>query len=184
MPNVKTNAKQSMVSEIESILAAGQSRKMANILIDIILQDESRIDELMECFFSDHLRTCQHAAWPVGILAEKHPSILLPYLSRMVSNLDEPKHDAVVRNTLRTFQFMEIPEELQSDIYDRCLEYLSNPKYPIAFTAFGMTVCTNIAMQYPELQEEVLSAIEYRMPHGSSGIRARGAKERRRLLNR
>lgn len=170
-----------MISEIESILAAGQSRKMANIVIDIILQDESRIDELMQCFFSDHLRTCQHAAWPVGILAEKHPTILLPYLPKMVTNLDEPKHDAVVRNTLRTFQFIEIPEELQSDVYDRCLEYLSNPKHPIAFTAFGMTVCADIAMQYPELREEVIAAIEYRMPHGSSGIRARGSKEMRRL---
>ena len=173
-----------MISEIESILAAGQSRKMAHTVIDIILQDESRIDELMQCFFSDQLRICQHAAWPVGILAEKHPTILLPYLPRMVSNLDEPKHDAVVRNTLRTFQFIEIPEELQSDVYDRCLEYLSNPKYPIAFTAFGMTVCADIAMQYPELREEVIAAIDYRMPHGSSGIRARGAKERRRLLKR
>lgn len=171
-----------MISEIESILAAGQSRKMANIVIDIILQDESRIDELMHCFFSDHLRTCQHAAWPVGILAEKHPTILLPYLPRMVSNLDNPKHDAVVRNTLRTFQFIEIPEELQSEVYDRCLEYLSNPRYPIAFTAFAMTVCADIAIQYPELREEVIAAIDYRMPHGSPGIRGRGNKERRRLL--
>lgn len=172
-----------MFSEIESILASGQSRKMANTVIDIIMQDESRIEELMECFFSDDLRTCQHAAWPVGILAEKHPTILLPYLHRMVSNLDQPKHDAVVRNTLRTFQFMTLPEDLQSEVYDRCLEYLSNPKYPIAFTAFAMTVCTDIALQYPELKEEVMAAIDYRMPHGSSGIRARGAKERRRLIN-
>jgi len=171
-----------MITEIESILASGQSRKMANVVIDIILEDESRIDELMQCFFSDHLRTCQHAAWPVGILAEKHPTILLPYLQRMVSNLDNPVHDAVVRNTLRTFQFMEIPEELQSEVYDRCLEYLSNPKYPIAFTAFSMTVCTDIAMQYPELKEEVIAAIDYRMPNGSSGIRARGAKELRRMM--
>lgn len=171
-----------MIGEIESILANGQSRKMANHVIDIILQDEQRIDELMQCFFSDHMRTCQHAAWPVGILAEKHPTILLPYLPRMVSNMDDAKHDAVIRNTLRTFQFIEIPEALQSDVYDRCLEYLSNPKYPIAFTAFAMTVCTNMAMQYPELKEEVIAAIDYRMPNGSSGIRARGMKEKKRMI--
>ncbi len=172
-----------MKNEIESILAAGQSKKMAVTVVNLILKDESRIEELMQCFFSDELRTCQHAAWPVGILAEKQPSLLLPYLARMVSNLDEPKHDAVVRNTLRTFQFMKIPEELQSEVYDRCLEYLSNPKYPIAFTAFGMTVCADIAMQYPELREEVISAIDYRMPHGSAGVRSRGAREKRRLLS-
>lgn len=171
-----------MISEIESILASGQSRKMANTVVDIILQDEERIDELMDCFFSEHMRTCQHAAWPVGILAEKHPTILLPYLPRMVSNMDVAQHNAVIRNTLRTFQFMDIPESLQSEVYDRCLEYLSNPKYPIAFTAFGMTVCTNIAMEYPELKEEVISAIDYRMPNGSSGIRARGIKEKKRML--
>lgn len=170
------------MGKIESLLANGQSRKMANTVVDIILQDEQKIEELMTCFFSEHMRTCQYAAWPVGILAEKHPTILLPYISRMVYNMDDAKHDAVIRNTLRTFQFMQIPEELQSEVYDRCLEYLSNPKYPIAFTAFAMTVCTNIAMQYPELKEEVIAAIDYRMPNGSSGIRARGMKERKRML--
>lgn len=171
-----------MISEIESILANGQSRKMANTVVDIILQDEQRIYELMDCFFSEHMRTCQHAAWPVGILAEKHPTILLPFLPRMVSNMDNAQHDAVIRNTLRTFQFMEIPESLQSEVYDKCLEYLSNPKYPIAFSAFGMTVCTNIAMEYPELKEEVIAAIDYRMPNGSPGIQARGKKEKKRMM--
>jgi len=171
-----------MKNEIKSLLDNGQSRKMANTVVDLILKDESRIEELMRCFFSDHMRTCQHAAWPVGILAEKRPKILLPYLPKMIANMDEPKHDAVVRNTLRTFQFMEIPEKLQSEVYDRCLEYLSNPKYPIAFTAFGMTVCTDIAMKYPELKEEVIAAIDYRMPNGSSGIRARGMREKKRML--
>lgn len=171
-----------MIEKIESILAGGQSRKKADVVVDIILNDPSRIDELMQCFFSTELRTCQYAAWPVGILAEKHPTILLPYLPSMISNLDDPKHNAVVRNTLRTFQFIEIPEELQSEVYDRCLAYLSNPKYPIAFTAFAMTVCANIAMLYPELKDEVIAAIDYRMPNGSAGIRARGMKERNRML--
>ncbi len=171
-----------MMGEIESILANGQSRKMANTIVDIIIQDEQKIEELMQCFFSEHMRTCQYAAWPVGILAEKHPTLLLPYLPRMVCNMDNAQHDAVIRNTLRTFQFMEIPEELQSEVYDKCLEYLSNPKYPIAFTAFGMTVCTNIAMQYPELKEEVIAAIDYRLPNGSSGVRARGIRQKKRMM--
>ena len=164
------------------ILSQGQSRKMADKIIGMIIDGEAQIEELMECFFSEDLRTCQRAAWPVGIIAEKKQDLLLPYLSRMVVNLDNPKHDAVVRNTLRAFQFLDLPEDLESEVYERCLLYLSDPKYPIAFTAFGMTVCSNIAMKYPDLREEVISAIDYRMPHGSSGIRARGGKERARLL--
>jgi len=143
-----------MSSEIKNLLYDRQSKKIAQQVVDLIIEDESLIDDLMNCFFSEEMRLCQYAAWPVGIIAEKHTTILLPYLPKMVSNLDTPNHDAVVRNTLRTFQFMLIPEELQSEVYDRCLEYLSNPKYPVAFTAFSMTVCTDIAMIYPELKEE------------------------------
>lgn len=79
-----------MINEIETILVKGQSRKMAKSVVDLIINDESKINDLMNCFFSDQLRICQYAAWPVGILAEKHPTILLSYLPKMVANLDTP----------------------------------------------------------------------------------------------
>lgn len=163
------------------LLMVGQSRKMADEIVNLVIKDQDLVVELMDCFFDGDLRICQRAAWPVGILAEKRPEIIKPYLNKMLKNLDHPKHDAVVRNTLRTFQFITIPEALQSEVYDRCLEYIHNPKYPIAFSAFSMTVCADIAMLYPELREEVISVIEYRLPNGSSGMVARGRKEIKRL---
>lgn len=170
-----------MSTEFYYWLEQEHSKNIADQIVNAILKDPKRIEELMYCFFHKEKRINQRASWPVGKLAEKNQDILIPYLSEMISNLDRPLHDAVVRNTLRTFQFMKIPEEYQSEIFERCLEYLSDPKYPIAFTAFAMTVCTDIAVCYPELKDEVISAIEYRMPEGSAGIRARGRKDLKRL---
>lgn len=161
---------------ITSLLSRGQSRPIADHIVSMVSADPSLMPELMTCFFSEEMRVCQRAAWPVGIIAEKHPELLERYLAQMISNMNRAKHDAVIRNTLRTFQFIDVPEEVESDLYDRCLEYVMNPSYPIAFTAFAMTVCVNICMKYPELKEEVVTAIEYRMPEGSAGIRARGRK--------
>ena len=170
-----------MLSEFAKLLSQKPSLHIVNDIVKTILDDKHRIQELMDCFFDDHLRMCQHAAWPLGKIAEKNPDIVNPYFAQMLTNLDSPKHDAVVRNTLRTFQYIILPEELQSEAYDRCLKYILDPKYPIAFSAFAMTVCANIAMQYPDLREEVIAAIDYRMPQGSAGIRSRGMKERNRL---
>lgn len=170
-----------MSTEFYHWLEQEYSKNIANQIVNVILEDPHRIEELMACFFHKEKRINQRASWPVGMLAEKNQDILIPYLPQMISNLDEPLHDAVVRNTIRAFQFMRIPEEYQSEIFERCLDYLSDPKYPIAFAAFAMTVCTEIAVCYPELKDEVINAIEYRMPEGSAGIRARGNKELQRL---
>lgn len=170
-------------TSLQSIFSRRVNREENIAIVNSIIDEAYSMEELMECFFSNDLRICQRAAWPVGMIAEKAPQLLDPYIAAMLENLEVAPHDAVVRNTLRAWQFMDIPEELESAVYDKCLQYLSEPSYPIAISVFGMTVCSNIAMKYPELKEEVIAAIDYRLPHGSAGMRSRGMKLRKKMLN-
>jgi hypothetical protein len=39
-----------------------------------------------------------------------------------------------------------------------------------------MTVCERIAIKYPELNQELQSAIEATLPYGSAGMKNRGLK--------
>jgi hypothetical protein len=142
----------------------------------VISQDHGRISELMDCFFDPNLRICQRAAWPVGDLGEKYPTLLIPYLPALIENLKTPKHNAIMRNTVRTWQNMPIPEEFQGAVFEICFEYIIDPKIPIAVRAFSMTVCANICNDVPELKEELKIAIEDQLEFGSPGIRSRGNK--------
>ena len=139
------------------------------------------MQELMACFFSDDWVLCQKASWPVTMVADRAPELLEPYLSQMIKNLDRPLHDAVIRNTIRAWQIMDIPEEHEGEIYDRCFEYFADPQFPVAVRVFSMTVCGNIAMRHPSLAAEIIPIIEDNWDHATAAWRSRGKKELKRL---
>ncbi len=146
-----------------------------------IKNNQFNFEELMECFFSDDWVLCQKSAWPVGVIAEKNPDLLRPFLPRMLENLKQPVHDAVIRNTLRAWQMMDIPETIQGEVYQQCFEYLANPGMAIAIRVFAMSVCSNIAMIHPALSAELIPLIEDHFDHSSAGFRSRAMKELKRL---
>jgi len=135
----------------------------------------------MSLFFSDDWVICQKASWPVTMIADKDPEILKPYIQQMINHLDRAQHDAVIRNTIRSWQAMKIPEEFEGPIYDKCFEYFADPQYAIAIRVFSMTVCSNIAMRHPSLAQEIIPIIEDHWDHGSAAWRSRGRQELKRL---
>lgn len=161
---------------IREILSSEHSRSATNTILSMIHNDHSLLSDLMECFLDNDLRICQRAAWPVGDLGEKFPTLISPYLPQLIAALEHPKHDAIVRNTVRTWQNMPIPEAYQGKVYEICFQYIIEPKVAIAIRAFSMTVCAQICKQIPELADELILAIEDQMENGSAGICSRGRR--------
>jgi|TARA_R110000737_G_scaffold146241_1_gene176212 hypothetical protein len=163
-----------LIPPFKELLDIGNSKKTALLIADTVVAQPNRMVELMDLFFDEDLRTCQRAAWPVGLLADKNPKLIEPYIKRMLDNLDSPHHDAVIRNTFRTFQETDFPEELEGIAFDKAFDFLLNINNAIAIRVFAMTVCGNIAIKYPELCHELIPVIEDWLPHGSAGFRSRG----------
>ena len=141
-----------------------------------IEEQPSRMEELMDCFFDKNLRLCQYASWPAGMIADHSPELIIPYLQKMLNNLDTPHHDAVIRNTFRTLQNLDIPEEIEGLAFEKAFDFLANPQNAIAIRVFAMSVCGNIALKYPELKHELIPVIEEQLPFGSAGFKNRGMK--------
>jgi hypothetical protein len=162
--------------DIRSSLLAEHSKTNADRIVNHILTNQTKINDLMVCFFDDSVRLCQWAAWPVGILEKKEPDLIFPFMDEMIENLENPKHNAVVGNTLRAWQFMKIPESQQGKIFDICFKFLLDPTAPVTMRAFGMTVCANVCDDIPELSEELALVISENMEYGTSGFKSRGRK--------
>jgi len=159
-----------MSPSFKELLTHEHSRQTTDEILRQIQSEPKRIEELMECFLSDDLRLCQRAAWPVGDLGEKFPELIIPYFPQLIANLKQAKHDAVIRNTVRTWQNMHLPKAYQGEIFGLCFDYMINPKIPIAIRAFSMTVCANICIDEPELKNELILAIEDIQENASPGI--------------
>ena len=104
---------------------------------------------------------CQRASWAVGYMAEKQPTLLKPYLERMILNLNNPVHDAIMRNTMRVFRDLPtIPDDLLGLTADVCFRYVTTPSVAVAIRSFAMRILEKICRKVPELKEEVRLTIE------------------------
>ncbi len=169
------------MNDIYRILESGHSKAQAVKISTGVINHQYPLADLMSCFFSKTMRICQRASWPLTFIAEQQPALLVPYLQKMIDHLDHPNHDAVVRNTIRSWQFMEIPEDYIGPIYDKCFNYLAEPQHAVAIRVFSMTTCVNIAERIPELGPELEAVILEHIDHTTAAFRSRGMKELKRL---
>ncbi len=94
-------------------------------------------------------------------MAEKQPTLLKPYLERMILNLNNPVHDAIMRNTMRVFRDLPtIPDDLLGLTADVCFRYVTTPSVAVAIRSFAMRILEKICRKVPELKEEVRLTIE------------------------
>ncbi len=146
---------------IESQLLIAHSKSNTKKIVDFIETDKLRLKELMNCFFHGEYRVSQRSAMAISLQFDRHPKTLESYIDKIISNLmTNDLHVAVKRNSLRILQFITIPEESTSILFDKCLEFLVTKKEPIAVKVFSMTILANICKVYPELKSELIPVIE------------------------
>jgi len=162
---------------IKEKIVAEHSKFQTILIANYIGQDKKRFETLLKLFLGNDYIISQRAAWIVSHCAEKNPNLVKPYLGKLIRNLKRKDlHNAVKRNTIRLFQYTEIPRSLLGDLTNLCFSYLTNVKESIAVKAFSMTVLVNISRREPELKTEIKLVIQGMLPYGSAGIRARGKK--------
>jgi len=163
--------------DIQTTLLKAHSKANTAKIVDYIGDNQMRFDDLMEIFLKEEPLLVQRAAWVMGHSGVNQPQLVVKHFQAMIDNLKKsPIHDAVKRNTVRIWQYMDIPEEYMGSIANVCFDYLGNPKEAVAIRSFSMTVLHNITKKVPELQNELRLLIENQMPHGTSGFRNRGRK--------
>lgn len=163
--------------DIQKYLEAGHSRVIRDEIVDYVGKSAPRMKALMSFFFHDEWRFNQRAAWPVLHICLREPQLVKPYLARLVSNLDEPKHDAVVRNTIRIFVEVPIPEILEGELLDKCFAYLLDQKQAIAIRCFSISVLAKLVDKYPELAFELKEILEDQLTYdASAGFKVRAKR--------
>lgn len=158
------------------------SRKQCDKIVNYVGNDPERFAQLVEVFLQGPYRITQRAAWPLSNCVEKHPELLRPHWRKILDFVGKPGiHDAVKRNALRMFQFVQVPKVYQGRTADLCFAFLADTKQPVAIRVFAMTVLANIARELPELKNELIPIIEDQLPYASGGFLSRSRKVLKQL---
>jgi len=160
------------------------SKEVSQLIALESVKKPERLEELLTLFYSDDLRISQRSSHALGKIADIDCSVLYPHLRGMLDRIKKPVHNSLRRNVFRTFQYMQLPEELEGEILELGIERMRDAKEAIAVKVFAMTTCFNIVIQHKELVPELIYIIEEQYPHGSTGFKNRARKLLKKLNSR
>jgi hypothetical protein len=133
--------------------------------------------ELMQCFLNNEYRLAQRAAWSVSWASKKKPEMIKPYIKDLVAQLKRNDvHNAVIRNSVRILEAVEIPEKYHGEVMKACFNFIEQPAAPIAVKAFSLTTLFNLSKFYPEIKDELKLIIETNWDNETAAFRSRGKK--------
>lgn len=154
-----------------------QNKAKALLVAEFACLAAKNFKALMQCFLSNDYRLAQRAAWSVSWAARKKPEMIKPHVKSLVEQLERKGvHPAVVRNSVRVLEMIDIPEALQGDVMNACFKFIESPQTPVAIKAFSLTTLFNLTKIYPEIKPELKLIIEDRMEHETAAFKSRGKK--------
>jgi hypothetical protein len=170
-----------MEINIDEELRKPQNKNRTLQIAKYIGDDQEKFKELIGIFLKGQARVTQMSAAVLNACVSTHPALISPYIHVILENLKNNVHNAVVRNTIRILQFVQIPEESLGLAADICFTLLQSAKEPVANRVFAMTVLFNISQKHQELKPELKLIIEDNMTYGSAAFKSRGAKILKKL---
>lgn len=163
--------------QLRELLLEEHSKTQCDHIVGYIGADKKKFAALMELFFSGEYRVSQRAAWPMSYCVQGHPALIAPYLHRLIGYMGkEGVHDAIIRNSLRLLQHVDIPKKHHGELMNACFSFIEKPETAVAIKAFALTVLGNLARVYPEILPEIKLVIEDRFDHETAAFRSRARK--------
>ena len=106
------------------------SKPHALTIANYACQPKENFKELMTCFLDEEYRLSQRAAWSMSWAPKQRPEMIYPHIKDLVSVLHKRNiHDAVIRNSVRVLQGIEIPKRFHGEIMDACFQFLEAPQH-------------------------------------------------------
>lgn len=161
----------------ELLKQQNHSKEHALKISEYACSSPKHFKELMQCFLSNEYRIAQRAAWSVSWAAQKNSELIQPYIKNLVEQLQSKDvHDAVIRNSVRILQQINIPEHLHGELMNSCFEFIESPLTPVAIKAFSLTTLFNLSKRYPEIKNELKLIIEERWNNETAAFKSRGKR--------
>ncbi len=155
------------------MLAQSRSKKHTLKVTAWLLKNPMEFEVLITLMADKDLFIAQNAAWVMSDAVKINKQLVKPHFEQLHNIIINTKTDGIKRNILRVWQWVQIPENMQYNVADICLQYLQNHKETVAVKAFSLTVLQNMMVYIPELKEEILFEIEKQLPNSTAAFQHR-----------
>lgn len=157
-------------------LDGNQSKTKVLKAVAYIDKSPTKFRKFVQEFMGADGRDSQKLAWIIGKIVDTQPQLITPYVGEFVKKIDKPCHAAIKRNILRAIDKSVVPKAELGNVANLAFRLLESINETIAVRVFAMSILHKACLLEPDLSHELLTILEYQIPHETPGFRARAMK--------
>ena len=152
------------------------SRANTDLIAKSIGNNPKAFKIIVDIIYTENAPLPQRASWLLAIVNNKHPELLIPYVSRFSKTVTGFTIDGIKRNMLSILEKHNIPKKEQGKLVDTCFNYLLSNEETVAVKVYAMQIIANISEEYPELKSELKAVINDQLPKNTAAFYSRAKK--------
>jgi 8-oxo-dGTP diphosphatase len=167
----------SIDSDLQDLINNMMSRQEAEWVADLAIEDHNVFKKLLDYSIKGDSKLAFRSSWTLSKVCDKYPELIDPYLTDIISRINDFDNESVQRSFLRIISLKDISkidQEYHGIMADYCFAKLRSGVSAIAIKAYSMEILFNLTELYPELANELVPAIQILTEDGSAGVVARG----------
>lgn len=143
--------------------------------------DPALFEELVSLVGDEDDTVAWHAAWALDQVSRRRPGLFERYREEISRRaVAEPRH-GVQRLLLSIVNRMPMPADIDTELFDFCLEGMHSPRLSIAVRALCIKIACRICMRHKPLAEELRLHLDYgneeSLPTGVATARRNALRE-------
>ena len=171
-----------MQEELTGLLNREMSRRNTDLIADLIRSQERLFDLLFELFLLNLEPVSRRAAWVVDVVTEQKPEWLEGRIDPLVKALECFQHDGLKRHTLHILARSRLPSpDLSGRLVSLCFDWLLAKEEAVSTKVYSMEIIARYVEQEPDLRQELIDSIQWRMEEERAGFRSYAKKLLTRL---
>ena len=120
-----------------------------------ILQSEAQLPGMLALMQREKYPYSEHISWMLMHFSAKYPPLLFPFVPQLLQILSQTNNGTLRRNLLSVFLNLP-PLQVQSEWFDRLLEFIRNPDTKPAVKVNALKLSEHWFLHtWPELADEV-----------------------------
>ena len=142
-------------------------------IVSEIYQNPTLISEAITYIENPNPTIAWRTAWIIDKLSVKKTALIEPYHKTLVGILKKTGNNSIRRLLAKILAANPTKDCEDGELIDKCLNWIIQPKIPVAVKANVMQLLFEICRTYPELIHEFRMVVEEGLPTGSKGYKSK-----------
>lgn len=163
---------------LELLAVGGKSNSLGKVtdVIQLVLDDESQLDELYNCLFAEDAWVRMRAADALEKICRVHPDWLLPYIDRFTKDLSSSTQASIQWHLAQIYAQVELTHEQKEFAVNWLTQLLSTKEVDWIVAANAMDTLVQFTNDGSFSKSELIPLLKIQQHHKSNAVIKRANK--------